>query len=139
MILSKNYNSGRFLSEHKVVLTIPKDQRLGIIEDGLSTIPGKLIPFSTTHPKEWFKDKDPINIFNQDVRFAGIIDSAWIDSTCPPQLIVKINIVDSDVKALIKQDKVLISYAYWRYESLLTISSFDFDYLLVFPRRVVCQ
>ena len=135
MYLKLNYNSGEFLSEKEVVLQIPKDVKLWSIEAGLSNIPGKLIPFSTTHPKDGFRDKDPKTIFNQDNRFAGTIDSAWIDYTRWPQIRAKIDITDPEVKFLIRQEKVLISYAYWRYLSPAASFSFDVDHLLIYPRK----
>jgi hypothetical protein len=130
--LKMNFNSGEFLSESEVALRAPKDAELCHLEARLSTVSGKPIPFSTTHPKNGFKDKDPKTIFNQDIRFAGTIYHAWLDNTCQAQLRAKIDITDPEIKVLIKQDKVLLSYAFWRD---LSPSSFDFDHLLIYPRK----
>jgi hypothetical protein len=133
--LELNHNSGEILSENEVSLTIHKCGELDIIEAGLPTIPGKPIPFSTTHPDGGFKGKDPVTVFNQDIKSAGTMGDAWIDYIDQPKIRAKIDITDPEIKVLIKQDKVLISYVYWRDQSSHTIYSFDFDHLLIYRRK----
>ena len=131
--LKMNFNSGEFLSEIEVVLRIPKDEELYNMEAGLSTIQGKHILFSISYPKGGFKGSDINTVFNQSTKSAGTMGDAWIIDRS--KLRAKINITDSDIEALIKQDKVSISYAHWYDESLPTSSPFYFDHLLIYPRK----
>ena len=128
-------NTGEFISEHEVVLQVLDDLDIPGVEAGLATIPGKHIPFSTTHPVGGFKDKDPETVFNQDIKSAGTMGDAWIDMLGRPKLKANIKITDPDVETLIKQGKVFISDAYWRDPKSIHISSFDFDHLLIYPRE----
>jgi len=127
-------NTGEFVSEHEVVLQVLDDDDIPGIEAGLSTIPGKPIPFSITHPDGGFKGKDPESIFSQEIKSVGTMGDAWIDSIGRPKLRAKINITDPEIEDLIKQGKVFISDAYWRDPTTPHISSFDFDHLLIYPR-----
>ena len=129
------FGTDEFISELEVVFQAPKNEGLCVIETGLSTIPSKPIPFFGTHPEGVFKGKDPTTVFNQDI--VGTMGYAWIDNTGLLQLRAKISITDPDIKILIKQEKVLLPYAFWRDSS--PSSSFDFDHLLIFPRKVVCE
>jgi len=130
-----NYNTGDFVSDSEVVLQIPRDGELSCIEAGLLTIPGKPIPFSATHPKGGFKDKDMQTVFSQGIKLAETMGYAFIDYTGRQKIKVKLYINNSEIGALIKQDKVSISYAYWRDRSLPNVSVFEFDHLLLFPRK----
>lgn len=134
-----NFNSGEFLSDSEVVLRAPKDADLCHLEAGLPTISGKPILFSTTHPKKGFKYKDPKTVFNPDIISAGTIDNAWIDYTCQSQIRAKIFITDPEIRVLISQRNVFLSYAFWRASSLSASFSFDFDHLLIFQPKVVCK
>lgn len=132
-----NYNTGDFISASEVVLLIPKNEELSRIKVGLLTIPGKPIPFSTTHPIGGFKDKNINTVFYQGIKSAGTMGDAYIDSTSRPKLKAKIYINDPDIEALIKQDKVALSYAYWGDPS--HNSFFEFDHLLLFTRKGACE
>jgi|ERR1035437_609831 hypothetical protein len=130
--IKHNFNTGEFISENEIVLQIPRDEELCNIEAGLSTIQGKYISFSVVHPKCGFKGKDPKTVFNQGTKSVGTMGDTWIAYTGWPKLKAKILIPDPKIKVLIKQDKVLLSYAFWRDSSP---SSFDFDHLLIYPRK----
>jgi hypothetical protein len=134
--LKLNYNSGEFISDSEVILRIPKNEELYRIEAGLATIPGKYIPFSRTHPKDGFRDRDPATVFDQDTKYVGIMGDAWIDYACWPRLRAKINIIDPEVRFLIEQKKVFLSYVYWKDSSPAASFSFHFDHLLIFPQRL---
>src|SRR5208337_3452281 len=133
MKLKINYNNADFLSDFEVVLQIPKNAELSYIETGLLTIPEKPILFGATHPEGGFKDKNLETVFSQGIKLAGTMGDVWIDCSGRPKLKAKINITGPDIKALINQGKVLLSYVYWGDQSSSLSSSFDFDHLLIYP------
>ncbi len=135
MKLKLNYNNGKFFSDSEVILLMPKNEELSCIEAGLLTISGKPIHFGSTHPEGGFKGKNPETVYNQGIKPAGIMGDVWIGYSDRPKLNAKINITDPDIKALINQDKVLLSYVYWGDSSSSTSSFFDFDHLLIYPRK----
>jgi hypothetical protein len=61
------FGTGEFISELEVVFQAPKNEKLCVIEAGLSTIPGKPIPFPGTHPEGVFNGKSPATVFNQEI------------------------------------------------------------------------
>ena len=127
-------NIAEFTSEHEAILQVLEDEDIPAVEAGLSTIPGKPIPFSLSHPKDGFKNKLPESVFNQEIKNAGVMGDAWIDYTGRPKLKANFNVSDPEVETLIKEGKVFISDAFWHDPSTPYISSFEFDHLLIYPR-----
>jgi len=139
MTLPINYNSADLLSDFEVVLQIPKNEKLSDIKYRLLTISEKPILFGATHPQGGCKGKNLETVYTQDIKLVGIMGDVWVDCSGRSKINAKIYINDPDIEALIKQAKVLISYAYWRDPLSCLSSSFDFDHLLIYPRKGVCK
>lgn len=137
MNLKINYNNADFLSDFEVFLQIPKNEELSYIEAELLTISKKPIFFGATHHEGSFKDQNIETVSSQGIKFAGTMGNAYVDSTSRTKIKAKIYINDPDIEALINQAKVLILYAYWGDPSHR--SFFEFDHLLIFPRRSACN
>lgn len=127
-----------FEKRHEVVLQTLEDDDIKAIESGLSTIKGKPIPYSLSHPIGGFKNKtlEEVLAANTDkkIDIVGFVDDAWIDYTGRPTLRAKINVTDPEIEQKILSGDVLISDAYWHDPSTSHISSFEFDHLLIYPR-----
>jgi hypothetical protein len=128
-------NTAEFISEHEAILQVLEDDDIPGVESGLSTIPGKPIPYALLHPSGGFLDKNMDEVLDGIAgKIVGTMGDAWIDYTGRPKLKAKFSINDPDIEQKIKDGDVLISDAFWQDDYSPYISSFEFDHMLIYPR-----